>query len=154
MQGVELKKKYGKSNYDKEIPSYICKNWTVSCEKFVKYDKKLYLGVSSKRQIAPFLLPKSGNSTITTTILQYFRAGFPKRLGHGPLSVTEQDFSVWPFRSGRLGLAISVWAVSVRSVSVWADSVWLGRSGRFGLAVLVTGHFGQTMKSCRNLTVH
>jgi len=36
----------------------------------------------------------------------------------------EQDFSVWPFRSGR-----------------------------FGLAVSVTGHFGKTMNSCRNLTL-
>ena len=36
------------------------------------------------------------------------------------------------------GLADSVWAVLVWVVSVWAVSVW--------------GHFGQTMKSCRNLT--
>jgi len=34
-----------------------------------------------------------------------------------------------------------------------AVSVWPIRSGRFGLAVSVTGHFGQTMKSCRNLTL-
>jgi len=26
-------------------------------------------------------------------------------------------------------------------------------SGRFGLAFSITGHFGQTMKSCRNLTL-
>jgi len=26
-------------------------------------------------------------------------------------------------------------------------------TGLFGLAVSVTGHFGQTMKSCRNLTL-
>jgi len=46
------------------------------------------------------------------------------------------------------GTGLSVWAVSIWAVSVWP--IW---SGRFGLAVSVTGHFGQTMKSCRNLTL-
>jgi len=59
-----------------------------------------------------------------------------------------QDFSVWldsvwPIRSGRFGLAVSVWAVSV-----WAVSVRPIQSGRFGLAVSVTGHFG------RDVSVH
>jgi len=45
-------------------------------------------------------------------------------LNGSQLSRSEQDFSIWPFRTGP-----------------------------FGLAVSVTGHFGQTMKSCRNLTL-
>ena len=49
------------------------------------------------------------------------------------LETAEQDFLVWPFRSGRFGLAVLVWAISVRpfrsgrfglAVSVWAVSVW------------------------------
>ena len=44
-------------------------------------------------------------------------------------SEAEKDFSVWPFRSEPF------------------------RSGRFGLAASVAGHFGQTMKFCRNLTL-
>jgi len=34
-----------------------------------------------------------------------------------------------------------------------ADSVWPFRSVLFSLAVSVSRHFGQTMKSCRNLTL-
>jgi len=54
----------------------------------------------------------------------------------------EQDFSAWPFRSGRVGLAVSVWAVSV-----WALSV----TGHFGLAVSVWGHFGQDISEHKQL---
>jgi len=43
---------------------------------------------------------------------------------HGSIIYPEQDFSVWPFRS--------------RDFSV--------------LVVSISRHFGQTMKSCRNLT--
>jgi len=46
---------------------------------------------------------------------------------------TEQDFSVRPIRSGRFGLAVSVWAVSVWAVSDWAVLDWGFGSGRFGL---------------------
>ena len=51
--------------------------------------------------------------------------------------------SIWPIWSGRFGVAIWVWAVSVWTVLV---------TGRFGLVVSVSRHIGQAMKSCRNLT--
>jgi len=59
------------------------------------------------------------------------------------LASPEQDFSVWPFRSGRFGLAVSVRPFGSEPF----------RSGRFGLAVSVSRYFGQTMKSCRNFTL-
>ena len=58
------------------------------------------------------------------------------------------DYSVRPIRSGRFGLADSVWpfrSEPFRSEQFRSEPF---RSGRFGLAVLVTRHFG------RDISVH
>jgi len=55
------------------------------------------------------------------------------------LASPEQDFSVWPFRSGRFCLADSVWPIRSgrfgSAIWVWAVSVWPIRSDRFGLEI-------------------
>ena len=54
----------------------------------------------------------------------------------------------WSIRSGRFGLADSVWPI--RSARFGLSRFGLSC---FGMAVSVAGHFGQTVKSCRNLTL-
>ena len=55
-------------------------------------------------------------------------------------------------RSGRFGLSRFSLSRFGLAVSVWPFRSGLFRSGRFGLAISVSRQFGQTMKSCRNLT--
>jgi len=69
-------------------------------------------------------------------------------VGSAMLRFRVRDFSVRPIRSGRFGLSrfcLSRFGLSRFDLADW---VWPFRSGD----ILVTRHFGQTMKSCRNLT--
>jgi len=71
------------------------------------------------------------------------------------------------FGTGLFGLAVSVWAVSVRAVSVWAVSVWavsvwavsvwavsvwaVSVAGHSGLTIPVWGHFGHDISVHKQL---
>jgi len=60
------------------------------------------------------------------------------RYGHFGLSRFGLSRFGWPIRSGRFGLAVSVWAVSV--------------TGHFSLAISVWGHFGHDISAHKQLT--
>jgi len=92
--------------------------------------------VSNKAVLKAFVKIKNDERLFTRSIQIAMETAFgtTTELLHRVYKFQEQDFSVW-------------------AVSVCAVSVWPIRSGRFGRAISVTGHFGQTMKSCRNLTV-
>ena len=83
------------------------------------------------------LIWKVNDQMKCSNVTRDFRKGCTKSniiyLNGSQLSGSEQDFSIWPFRTGPFGLAVSDWPI---------------RSGRFGHV-----SFGETMKSWRNLTL-